>query len=194
MNFQISQKFLKIARSLAIIGGTGALIVGATMAASPVGTASLTGNAFTASTNAEATGGVQIAADNSGTAGSFSGTLTGFDFGTLTTSSTPTHQHFWLKNNTTGAITLTAAASNLTGFTNLDQTKAIVHIEKTGTTTDDSNSLSSLLSTSATLSNPPAMGASQEYDVWVTLDSGAVTSGTSTNGTFDLGFTGTSSP
>ena len=189
MKFQLNDRLITIARSLAIIGGTGALIVGATMAATPVGTASLTGNSFT---TAAAEGGITIAPDSSGSPGTFATSITGFNFGQLSSGTTPTKSHFWLKNTTNAAITVTFAASNLTNFANLDQTKAIVHIEKTGTTTDDTNSLSSLVAGSKTLSNPPASGDANgtEYDIWVTLDTGAVTSGQTTSGSFDLGFTG----
>jgi hypothetical protein len=189
MNFRLNDRLVTIARSLAIIGGTGALIVGATMAATPVGTASLTGNSFT---TAAAQGGITIAPDNSGSPGTFAANITGFNFGQLSTGTTPTRSHFWLKNNTNGAVTVTIAAANLSNFANLDQNKAIVHIEKTGTTTADSNSLASLVSGSKTLSNPPASGDANgnEYDIWVTLDSGAVTTGQTTSGSFDLNFTG----
>ena len=187
MNLRIRKRSLEIVRSLAVIGSTGALIIGATSAATTVGTASLTGNTFSVGS-----GGVQIAPDNSGAAGTFGSSTAGFNFGALTEGGTsPTHHHFWLKNGTDATIAVAETATNVSA-PNLDTTKVKVHVEKTGTTTDDMASLSSLnTGTGLTLSDPPAT-AGTEYDIWVTLDSGAVNTGSTTgNASFGLDFTGT---
>lgn len=186
MKLNLSKRSLGIARSLAVIGGTGAIVIGATFAATNVGTASLTGNTFSVGT-----GGVQISTNNS----TFGTSAAGFDFGSLTVGGTgTTRKHIFLKNNTDSTIGLTAAATGVSTSSNLDPANVIVHIEKTGTTTDDSESLKNLTSSSETLSDAPAAGATTEYDVWVTLNTGALTSGTTATGTFGLDFTGTTTP
>src|SRR6185312_13272784 len=102
MNLRIRKRSLEIVRSLAVIGGTGALIIGATFAATTVGNASLTGNTFSVGS-----GGILIAQDNSGSPGTFGSTATGFDFGSLTEGgSSSNHQHFWLKNGTDTTISV----------------------------------------------------------------------------------------
>jgi hypothetical protein len=190
MIINLNKRTLGIAKSLAIIGSTGALVIGATFAATSVGTASLTSNTFSVGT-----GGVLIANDNSGSPGSFSTSVAGFNFGSLTQGGSSTTQHFWLKDGTTSAIALTMAAANVT-TSNLDPTMVTVHVEKTGTTTDDSASLASLESGSQTLSNPPATADTNgvEYNVWITLGSSAVTTGNTASANFDLNFSATTTP
>jgi hypothetical protein len=187
MKFRLNKQSLGIAKSLAIIGSTGALVIGATFAATGVGTASLTSNTFSVGT-----GGVLIASDNSGSPGSYSTSVAGFNFGSLTQGGSSPTEHFWLKNGTTSTIALTAAAANVT-TSNLDPTMVTIHLEKTGTTQDDSATLSSLTSGSQTLTNAPGTSDTNgiEYSVWITLGSSAVTAGSTAQANFDLNFSAT---
>ncbi|HEY2003696.1 MAG TPA: hypothetical protein VGH44_01105 [Candidatus Saccharimonadia bacterium] len=185
MKSHLSKRSLEIARSLAIIGGTSAMVIGATFAAT-VGTASLTGNTFSVGS-----GGILIAPDNSGTPGTFVTSTQGFNFGSLTEGGTSAaHQHFWLKNATDATVTVNETAADVSA-PNLDDSKVIIHIEKTGTNTDNSASLADLSSGSGvTLTNTPSTSGT-EYDVWVTLDSSALSTATVANASFGLDFTGT---
>lgn len=186
MKLRLNKRSLGIARSLAVIGGTGAIVIGATFAATNVGTATLSGNTFSVGT-----GGVQISTNNS----TFGTSAAGFDFGALTVGGTgTTRKHFWLKNNTDSTIGLTAAATGVSTSSNLDPSNVVVHFEKTGTTTASSESLANIESSSITLPDAPAAGATTEYDVWVTLNNGALSTGTTATGTFGLDFTGTTTP
>jgi hypothetical protein len=188
----MNARSLAITRAVAVIGGTGALIVGATFAASNIGTVSLTGNTLSA------TAGLQIAPDNAGSPGTFDVTTTGFDFGSLAPGGAPsTKKQFWLKN-TTGVdpVALEMTAGNLGPFTNLDKTKVIVHVEKHTGGADDSANVQTLFATGLNLSaanDPDTGGANTQYDVWVTLNSGALTGASVTNADnhFDLNFIGT---
>jgi hypothetical protein len=184
----MNARSLAITRAVAVIGSTGALILGATFAAS-VGTVSLTGNTLSAQS------GLQIAPDNAGVAGAYDVTLTGFTFPAAVgqdTSGTPSL--FWLKNTTGAALTsVTEVSSNFTGFANIDKTKVEVHIKKSSGGADQFDNLSHLNSTGFNLTAPnmpdPTHAGGDQYKVWVTLDSGAISSASDT-GTFDLTFTG----
>jgi hypothetical protein len=175
----MNARSLAITRAVAVIGSTGALILGATFAAS-VGTVSLTGNTLSAQS------GLQIAPDNAGVAGAYDVTLTGFTFPAAVgqdTSGTPSL--FWLKNTTGAALTsVTEVSSNFTGFANID---------KSSGGADQFDNLSHLNSTGFNLTAPnmpdPTHAGGDQYKVWVTLDSGAISSASDT-GTFDLTFTG----
>ncbi len=177
---------LAIARAVAVIGSTGALIVGATFAAS-VGSVSLTGNSFAASQ------GLQIS-----NGGAFGDTATGFSFGNTAIGGTGSaKQNFFLEDITggTSALTLSVVAGNCGSFAGLDKSKVHVNIEKDGGTVVDTPTLDTLCAgTPANLdpTNAPAVGgASTKFDVWMTLDSGAITGSLNPlSNTFDLDFTG----
>lgn len=190
----VSKRTLAIIRAVAVMGGTAALVVGATFAAT-VGTASLTGNTFSA------TQGLTISTDGS----TFSGSVTGFNFGNVPTGTTGSAvQTFYLEDVSGGDTPLgvSVAASTCGTFTGLDPTMVNVNIEEeSGTTpsgTVDTATLSDLCGSSPlTLStaNEPATGSTPtKYQVWLTMGSSAVTGTPSatTNG-FDLNFTGSNS-
>ncbi|HEX3082701.1 MAG TPA: hypothetical protein VHQ86_05650 [Candidatus Saccharimonadia bacterium] len=180
---------LLIARSVAVIGGTAALVVGATFAAS-VGTVSLTGNTFAASQ------GLQIS-----NGGVYGDTATGFDFGTAPIGSTGSaKQNFFLKDISGAAspLAISVAGANCGGFAGLNKDKVHVNIEKDGGTIVDSPSLTDLCGGSGatldTTNSPELAGVGTKYNVWITLDAGAITGATNpASDGFDLNFTGTES-
>lgn len=191
----MNRRSYAIARASAVIGGMGALIVGATMAATNVGTVALTANSF-ATTSA----GLQISSNGT----DFSDSATGFNFGTLTPGGDPgTKSNFYLEDTSGGTSPLgvSVAAANVGALTGLDASKVMVNIEKDGGSTVDTMSLADLKTGSLTLSasNDPTVESdstpvSTKYDVWLTLSSGAVTGTVDTSSDmFDLNFTGTSS-
>ncbi len=190
----MTRRSFAIARAAATIGGMGALIIGATMAATNVGTVALTANSFATTST-----GLQISNDGS----TFSDTATGFDFGSLTTGGTSTKENMWLQDTSGGTTPLgiTLAAANVGALTGLNPADVMVNVEAHGGSTVDSFSLSSLESSTPALSaaNEPTIESDgtpvpTEYDVWLSLSSGAVTGTTDpTSNTFDLNFTGTSS-
>ena len=183
----MNARSLAITRAVAVIGGTGALIIGATYAAVNVGTVSLTGNTFSASQ------GLQIS-----NGGAYGDTAVGFNFGSAPIGNEGSaKQNFFLKDVTggTGQLAISVAGANCGTFDGLDKTKVHVNIEKDGGTVVDSPTMNTLCGGSANLdvTNEPATGAvGTKYNVWVTLDAGAITAATNpaTNG-FDLNFTGT---
>ncbi len=175
---------LSIARSFAIIGATGALILGATFALE-VGATKITGNTLTASA------GLQIAPDGGESgAGTFGTALSGFDFGSLVPNSNgSTHGLFWMKNTTGQDVTLSAVATNVSGFENMDKTKVMVHVRTTGGEITSDNLAHLSTSGIALAETVPANGNDTKFEAWVSLEMGALNSGTvSGNGGFDLEF------
>jgi hypothetical protein len=184
----MNKRTLAIARATAVIGGTGALIIGATFAATPVGTVDLTGNTFAAIQ------GIQIS-----NGGAFSDSVSGFNFGNTPIGNTGSAvKNFYLEDTTGGAsaLSVSVAAANCGAFTGLDTTKVHVNIKKNGGSTTDTGTLSDLCgSTPLDLTNPdnsPTVGgASTKYDVWLTADNGAISGVTNpASDGFDLAFTG----
>jgi hypothetical protein len=190
----MTRRSFAIARAAAVIGGMGALIIGATFAATDVGTVALTANSFATTST-----GLQIS--NDGT--TFSDSATGFAFGSLAIGGTSTKENFWLEDTSGGTsqLAVTVAAANVGTLTGLDPTKVMVNIEMNGGSTVDSASLSDLESGTLALSaaNEPTIETDAttpvptEYNVWLSLSAGAIT-GTvdATTDTFGLNFTGTS--
>lgn len=175
MNVHLSDRSLRIARSLLIIGGTAAIIVGATYAQTQLGTATMTGNTFSAYTTTANTSGNILISPN-GNTGNFTSNMSGFNFGSIGAGGNSSVNHFWLQNNSSSAATVTFSASSLSGFGNLSPSSVIVNIERTGTSTNNALSLASLSSNTATLSNPPSSGGGiAEYNIWLTLNSTATT-------------------
>jgi hypothetical protein len=190
----MNARSLAITRAVAVIGGTGALIVGATFAAvTNVGMVSLTGNTFAA------TQGIQIS-----NGGVYGDTASGFNFGNAPVGKEGSpKQNFYLEDvtNSTTGVALSVAGANCGTFAGLIQSKVHVNIEKNGGTVVDSPTIAKLCgatnnSVNLDPTNSPAIGgAGTKYDVWITLDPGAVTPGSlnpASNG-FDLNFTGTES-
>lgn len=184
----MNARSLLIARSVGVIGGTAALIVGATFAAS-VGNATLTGNTFAASQ------GIQIS-----NGGAYGDTATGYAFGTTPIGGTGSaHQTFFLKDISGGATPLTVSVfgTNCGAFTNLNKAKVHVNVKPTSGGTTNSGTIADICAATPTpfalaaSSSPSASGT--QYDVWVTMDAGAITTigGTDTaSNSFDLNFTG----
>jgi hypothetical protein len=183
----MNARSLAITRAVAVIGGTGALIIGATFAAG-ADTASLTGNTFSASQGLLISNG-----------GAYSGSATGFNFGTVPTGTTGSAQQaFFLKDITGGTSPLgvTVTAANCS-FSNLDSTKVNLNIEEDNGSlsgTVDTATLASLCTpTGLALStaNLPQTGAvGTKYVAWLTLTDASAITGSPTSGAFDAQFTG----
>ncbi len=184
----MNKRTLAIARAVAVIGGTSALIAGATFAAGNVGTVSLTGNTFAAIQ------GLQIS-----NGGAYGDSATGFSFGTVAqASNTPQGvQNFYLEDVTSGATPLgvSFACANYGGFDGLDTSKVMVNIRRDDQTQVDSAPLSTLCTGTpasfSSVNDPSTGGVGTKYDVWVSLAPGAING--ALNGAsdkFDLTFTG----
>src|ERR1700683_1946210 len=190
----MTRRSFAIARASATIGGMAALIIGATMAATNVGTVVLTANSFATTST-----GLQISGDGN----TFAASATGFNFGNISTGGTSTKENFWLEDTSGGTTQLgiSVAAANVGTLTGLNPADVMVNIEMHGGSTVDSASLADLQSGTLNLSaaNEPTLEngttpVPTEYDVWLSLSSGAITGTTdSSTDTFDLNFTGTSS-
>jgi hypothetical protein len=190
---------LAIARAVAVIGGTGALIVGVTFAAQgdSVGTATLAGNSF------GATYGLELSTNGT----DFGPQVGGISFGTLAPGGAPSAQvPFYLEDQTGGAnpLNVTVLGNNYGAFTGINEADVTVHIEgySGGQLNGDVNSatLSQLVSPGMVLdlSNQPKVEAGgtavpTQYVAWLTLAPGAITGPMdATTNKFDLDFAGTS--
>jgi hypothetical protein len=187
----MNARTLAITRAVAVIGGTGALIAGATFAAGTnVGTVNLTGNTFAASQGLQISNGVSSFGDAAG----------GFAFGNAAIGKEGSaKQNFYLEDVTTGTtgLTISVVGANCGLFTGLDTAKVHVNIEKDTGSVIDSPTLKKLCtpaSVNLDPTNAPAIGgASTKFDVWITLDPGAFNGTTPDPSSFkfDLNFTGT---
>lgn len=185
----MNERLVQIARSVAVIGGTGALIFGVTYAAvGDVSNASLAGNTLSVSAA------LQIAPDAAGVPGSYLTSAPGFN-------ATTTNMRFgferaagdfWLKNTATGDQTVVVSIPGAPVLTGIAADKVHVHI-KQGATEQLDTTLDQLQppSTGVVLNKPLSPGAGSKYSLSYTIDKPTGGGVTANVGTFDLNFTGT---
>jgi hypothetical protein len=182
----MSARTVQIARSIGVLGATGALVFGVTFAA--VGdhaTAALSGNTLSA------TAGLQIAIDSGGTAGAYATSVTGFQLTDLRFGVERKAGGFWLKNTAVTDQSVVVTVPTPPVVTGSVPGKVHVRITK-GATTVLSTTLDQLETVSgvAFAANSLA-GPAELYGVYYTLDAPTGTGSSVSVPTFDLNFTGT---
>lgn len=186
---------LAVARSVAVIGGMGALITGVTFAALTAGPATLANN-----TLSTATADLQIS-----NGGDFGAKVDGFAIADLVPGAGSEHKKFYLKNS--GAIDLQIAASVTKapevpaggyGFDGMENLK--VFIKNLGTNETLSTDMAALLAGDVTIPGSLAAGQPQQaaeegshpgtYEIWYDITPSAITGAKAGVGPFNLEFTG----
>jgi hypothetical protein len=188
---------LAVARSVAVIGGMGALIAGVTFAALTSGPATLASNTLSTAT-------AELQVSNNGT--TFSPSVAGFAVTGLIPGDGSTHKKFYMKNSGDVDLALSVhvphtppAPTGGYGFTGWQNLKVFIKDLSTGevTTTNMTDLLAGDVSLTGSLGqgvtgNPATPAAPGNYELWYDITPSALTGGTAGVGAFDLQFMGTS--
>lgn len=176
----MNARSLSIARSVAVIGGTSALVIGATLAAT-------TTNQVSLNTTATVSDNLSISTDGT----TYGPNANGGNFDIKRGVPTSAHQQFHLKTtDTSGAVKLSANVSGLGSSVDTNKSHLTAHFKKGGT------EVTRTLADLATDQDISAIGdlalssADNVIDVWITADSTTGAIG-STNNAITFNFTGT---
>jgi hypothetical protein len=187
---------LAVARSIAVIGGMGALIAGVTFAALNTNPATLSSN-----TLSTATADLQIS-----NGGGFGSSAAGFNVTGLVPGDGSDHKKFYLKNNGDLDLALTVhvpsapvAPAGGYGFTGWQNLKVFIKDMNSGDVTE--TNMNDLLAGDVPLGttlgqgvagDPGSATAAGNFELWYDINPASLTGGSAGVGAFDLQFMGTS--